>query len=72
MRSLSSSFPHGLLQVPREVWNRLNMFPFTRRMIVIISTGSSAGTERLCDALCPPVVSLNKIIPLVESFIIVT
>jgi len=67
MRSLSSSFPHGLLQVPREVWNRLNMFPFTRMIIVIISTGSSAGTERLCD-----VVSLNKIIPLVESFIIVT
>jgi len=33
---------------------------------------SSAVAERPRDGLCPSVVSLNKIIPRVESFIIVT
>ena len=35
-------------------------------------TSGSAVAERLRDALCPSVVSLNKIITRVESFIIVT
>jgi len=34
-------------------------------------TSSSAVAERLRDALCPSIVSLNKIITHAESFIIV-
>jgi len=38
----------------------------------ITLTSSSAVAERPSDALCPSVVSLNKIITRAESFIIVT
>jgi len=38
----------------------------------LIFTSSSAVAQRPCDALCPSVVSVNKIITRAEYFIIVT
>jgi len=47
-------------------------YPLSYRIVSYVPTSSSAVAERPRDALCPSVVSLNKIIHRAEIFIIVT
>jgi len=48
------------------------MYGYLCYLVKVTTTSSSTVAERPRDALCPSVVSLNKIITRAESFIIVT
>ena len=71
-----SARPHivGLALYTAQSWTTMIAYSASRLVVQYLqkTTSSSAVAERPRDALCPSVVSLNKIIPCGESFIIVT